>query len=100
MAELRRKASNFNFDVNLTEQFRARFVCRVFNAMIECKLLQEGDDLTWDRECQVTLSMETTLTDIKLLAGEHREAQMNRVEPPRMTPGERKALTESRWAKD
>ena len=80
MAELKRKAANCNFGTNLKEHLRDRFVSGMFSERIQRRLLQEDDALTWDKACQTALAMETASTEVKLLASDHRETQVNRVQ--------------------
>ncbi|KAK8397160.1 hypothetical protein O3P69_004695 [Scylla paramamosain] len=51
--------------------------------------LTEGDEMTWDKACKLALSMEAASTEAMLLGGENRNAQVNKVEPPRTTPQNR-----------
>lgn len=99
VAELKRRASNCNFGANLTQQLRDRLVGGMSSERIRRRLLQEGDDLTWDKACKLALAMEASTTEAKLLAGEHKEALVNKVEPPRTKPGERTNEPTSRWGK-
>ncbi|KAK8392714.1 hypothetical protein O3P69_014860 [Scylla paramamosain] len=100
IAELKRKASTCNFGGNLKEHLRDRFVCGLHIERIQRKVLQEGDELTWDKACRLAMSMKAASTEAKLLAGGNRDAQINKVDPPRTTPRNRKRQLDGKWAKD
>ncbi|KAK8384265.1 hypothetical protein O3P69_009196 [Scylla paramamosain] len=62
---------------NITED-KLNFVCGLHIERIQRKLLQEGDELTWDKACKLALSMEAASKEAKLLAGGNRDAQVNK----------------------
>ncbi|KAK8395446.1 hypothetical protein O3P69_006239 [Scylla paramamosain] len=86
------EANNFMED-------KRRFVCGLHVERIKRKLLQEGDELTWDKVCKLALSMEAASTEAKLLAGGNHDTQVNKVEPPRTAPRNRKRELDDKGAK-
>lgn len=71
---------------------------------MECRANGSGEScyrgrrLNVGKPCKLALTMEVATTEAKLLPGEHKEAQVNRVEPPRTKPGDQKEPT-NRWDK-
>ncbi|MPC43609.1 hypothetical protein E2C01_037259 [Portunus trituberculatus] len=94
MAELKRKASKCYFGGNLNENLRDRFVWVPHIERIQWNLLQEGDELTWDKACKLELS-----TKAKMLAVGNRDRHVNKVEQPRTTPQNWKRQLDSKGAK-
>ena len=98
VATLKKKASCCNFGENLTEQLRDRFVCGVHDERTQRRLLQEGDDLTWDKAVKLATSMETAAVEVRLLSGES-ERQVNKIEQSTHKPGpSRRTLSAAREA--
>ncbi|KAJ8018675.1 hypothetical protein HOLleu_43213 [Holothuria leucospilota] len=59
LAELKRLSSTCNFGAFLKDALRDRFVCGLYDATVQKKLLSEDDSLTLEKALKIAVSMET-----------------------------------------